>query len=238
MWAGWHRSVCEVLTEARGLGLLGPGPVERHVVHALGFVDAWRWAMTGGAGRTGGNACSGPGASAGREPGDGPCLAIDLGSGAGVPGLVLAAAWPSTTVILLEGGERRATFLGQAVDRLELRARVHVVAGRAEVVGREEEHRGRYDAVFARSFGPPGVTAECGAPFLHPGGLLIASEPPERSPEGTRTVRWPVEGLALLGMREVGLRRDDAGYQVIQQVSRCPGRYPRRDGVPAKRPLF
>ncbi len=90
--------------------------------------------------------------------------------------------------------------------------------------------------VTARSFGPPAVTVECGAPLLRVGGLLVVSEPPgtDEHPE------WPAEGLDLVGLAPTSQTRfdDRFGYQVLVKTGATPDRYPRRVGIPTKRPLF
>ncbi len=160
-----------------------------------------------------------------------PQTALDLGSGGGLPGLPLALAWPATRWLLLEGRDVRAEFLRHTVRTLGLDRRVSVVGQRAETAGRGEL-RASVDVVVARSFGPPAVTAECAAPFLRRGGWLLVAEPP------SDLDRWPDEGLAQLGMRR-GLRAAaPSSVQVIVQDGLCPARYPRRVGVPSKRPLF
>jgi 16S rRNA (guanine527-N7)-methyltransferase len=161
-------------------------------------------------------------------------LAVDLGTGGGVPGLVLACAWPGSSWVLVEAHRRRASFLEEAAAQLGCAGRVQVLAERAEVVGRAPAHRGAAPLVVARSFGPPGVTAECAAPLLAVGGALVVSEPP-----GGDGARWPVSGLARLGaVPERSVHSAKGTFQVIRQTTRCPDRYPRRVGVPAKRPLF
>jgi 16S rRNA (guanine527-N7)-methyltransferase len=76
------------------------------------------------------------------------------------------------------------------------------------------------------------VTAECAAPLLAVGGLLVVSEPPDGR-------RWPASALEPLGMAVEGMVRGAAGtFQRLRQVTPCPDRYPRRVGIPAKRPLF
>ena len=197
-----------VLGQARQLGFLGPGPVAGHVEHAGGFVQAVG------------------------EPA--PGLVVDLGSGGGVPGLVLALAWPQARVCLLEAGERRALFLAGATRQLGVEDRVVVAHARAEEAGRDPAWRGRADVVVARSFGPPAVTAECGAPLLRPGGRLEVSEPPDDEP-----ARWPEGGLAALGLHPAGrLEQAFSRFQILRQETPCPERFPRRVGLPAKRPLF
>lgn len=158
---------------------------------------------------------------------------VDLGSGGGVPGLVVALARTDTTWLLLESQQRRARFLEAAIERLGLAARAVVYGDRAEHAGRAADQRGRYDAAVARSFGPPAVTAEAAAPLLRVGGLLVVSEPPE--PAG----RWPASKLSLLGLEPQRSYETAAGhYQVLRQVGPCPERFPRRAGISAKRPLF
>lgn len=192
----------EQLERSRALGFLGPGPIEDHIAHAGGFLTA----LVGVTGRV-----------------------IDLGSGGGIPGLVIAVARPDLEVVLVEAAAKRCRFLESAV--LALALSTTVVEGRAEVVGRGAL-RGSAAAVVARSFGTPAVTAECAAPLLRVGGRLIVSEPPED------VERWPVEPLGQLGLTP-SLRTDGVpAMQVLEQTSPCPDRFPRRDGKPAKRPLF
>ena len=208
-----------MLAEARDLGFLGPGPVEAHLDHAAGFVEVVRGLAPGDA--TGARTSW-------------PERAADLGSGGGLPGVPLALCFPECSWLLVESSVRRAAFLRQAVHHLGIADRVDVAEERAEVVGRSPVWRGRFDLVVARSFGPPGVVAECGAPLLAADGYAVVSEPP-----GGRPSRWPVAGLALLGMGALAAVAGDRGaYQVLRQEHRCPDRYPRRVGVPAKRPLF
>ena len=196
-------ALIEALERAQTFGYLGPGPVIDHLEHAKGFVAT----LAGVSGRVG-----------------------DLGSGAGIPGLAVAVARPDLDLVLIDSGERRAAFLRDAVVALGLADRVTVVQGRAELVGRSDL-RANLDAVVARGFGPPAVTAECAAPLLRVGGLLVVSEPPEDAD------RWPAPGLAELGLA-TRHRTEGPRLQVLAQVAPCPDTYPRRDGIPAKRPLF
>jgi 16S rRNA (guanine527-N7)-methyltransferase len=208
----------DVLLDARRAGFLGPGPIEPHLEHAAGFVDlARRQAVRSGAGAP---------------------LILDLGSGGGLPGLVIAMRWPATTLVLLDANERRAEFLQRAVRRCGLGERVTVVHQRAEVGGRDPQYRGTFDGVVVRSFGAPAVVAECGAPFLRQGGWLIVSEPPGASDENGHRDRWPADGVAQVGLEPGEFVRDGFGYQVLHQREACPERFPRRNGVPAKQPLF
>lgn len=195
-----------VLERSKELGFLGPGPITSHVLHARAYLG---------------------------ELGDARRV-LDLGSGGGVPGLVLARARPDVGFVLLDAMEKRCRFLDWAVEELGLTA-VRVLCGRAEELARQPDLRAGFERVLARSFAAPAVTAECAAGFLTVGGHLVVSEPPDRS----GVDRWPVAPLDELGMRpSIGRTEGEAHLQVIQQVRECPDRFPRRVGVPAKRPLF
>ena len=203
----------EVLAESRARHLIGPGDLEAHVGHAAGFARA----VPRGAD------------------------VVDLGSGGGVPGLALAVGRPDLTLTLLDAARRRVRFLEWAVGRLEVGDRVVVVWGRAEELGRRVEYRERHDAVVARSFGPPPVTAECARPLLRRGGVLVVSEPPEAGDGqlGGPTDRWPERGLEAVGFSSgVGFVHGDAGFRVLVADRPCPAELPRRPGVPQRRPRF
>ena len=161
-----------------------------------------------------------------------PARVLDLGSGGGVPGLPLMLLWPGSRWVLLDASSKRAAFLKEAVAALDLAEHAEVVPRRAETAARSDL-RGRFDLVVARGFAGPAVTAECGSGFLRSGGRMIVAEPPGGAPS-----RWDPAGLRHLGM-VVGPALDSpTACQVLLQEHPCPDRYPRRVGVPAKRPLW
>ncbi|MFN8049868.1 MAG: RsmG family class I SAM-dependent methyltransferase [Acidimicrobiales bacterium] len=195
----------EVLERSRSLGFLGPGTVESHLAHAQGFVQL--------------------AATAERL--------LDLGSGGGVPGLVIAVSVPDVHITLLDANERRVAFLRSAVRELGVEERVTVELGRAENLAWTPHLRGRFDMVVARSFGAPAVTAECAAGFLEQGGRLLVSEP-EHLPD-----RWPAEGVAAVGLR-LGEVHEFEASNVRELVCVTPGLedVPRAVGVPGRKPRF
>jgi 16S rRNA (guanine527-N7)-methyltransferase len=120
------------------------------------------------------------------------------------------------------------------VVELELADRVAVRTARAEDAGRDPALRARFALVTARSFGPPAVTAECGAPFLHVGGGLVVAEPP-----GGDDARWPAAGLDRLGLEDEGVvAATEATVRRLRAVRLADDRYPRANGVPSAQPLF
>jgi 16S rRNA (guanine527-N7)-methyltransferase len=167
-----------------------------------------------------------------------PRHAADLGAGGGLPGLVLAFAWPETVWWFVEANARRAGFLRDAVRTARLDDRVEVLDDRAEVLGHSDRYRGRCDLVVARSFAPPAVTAECAAGLLVQGGALIVSDPPAGTSQSNPETRWPPAGLAPLGLRLRSVVSSPERFAVLVQERPCPDRFPRRVGVPGKRPLF
>jgi 16S rRNA (guanine527-N7)-methyltransferase len=164
--------VLRALAEARALGFLGPGPLEAHVASAQAFLAA-----------------IGTSTDRGR--------ALDLGSGGGVPGLLLAAWLPHLQWTLLDVQRRRTSFLSRTVTALGWSERVAVRRAPAEEAAHDPELRARFDLVVARSFGPPARTAELAVGFLRVGGRLLVAEPPTGDP-----ARWPSRGLATLGLED------------------------------------
>jgi 16S rRNA (guanine527-N7)-methyltransferase len=146
---------------------------------------------------------------------------------------VLALHWPTSRWVLLDSSRRRTRFLAEAVEDLGLSTRVVVRCQRSEEAGRDPALRGRADLVTARSFGPPAVAAECAAPFLAVGGFLVISDPPGGQPS-----RWSTPGLAVLGLEPDQSIEAPVALQRLRQVAPCPDRFPRRPGIPEKRPLF
>jgi 16S rRNA (guanine527-N7)-methyltransferase len=162
---------------------------------------------------------------------------LDLGSGGGLPGLVLATYRPDLELILLEARQRACRFLREAVTALD-RPQVAVVEARAEDAARQLDLRESFDAVVARSFGPPAVTAESAVGFLRPSGRLVVSEPPGDEALDRAAARWPIRGLEELGFAPPTGGGGPGASFVVLEKTRSDDRWPRRVGVPAKRPLW
>jgi 16S rRNA (guanine527-N7)-methyltransferase len=202
-------ALMRVFESAQRLGFLGPKPVAAHLEHARAFTTVLE------------------------AGGLGPSRFLDLGSGGGVPGLVLAACWPEQSGTLLDSSGRRTAFLRRAVADLGWSSRVAVVEGRAEALAREPGLRGAFPLVVARSFAAPAVTAEVGGAFLIPGGRLAVSEP-----AGTGK-RWSPQGLGELGLALTEVAEGvGARVAVISRITGVADRWPRAVGIPTKRPLW
>ena len=189
---------------------MGPGAVENQIEHALGFLRAWQ----------------------DHSPTP-PQLFLDLGSGGGLPGLVLFEHW-RTPATFLDSMIKRTNFLDEVLDWEGAPSGGQVINGRAEELSRDPDLDGRFSLVTARSFGPPAVTAECAVRFLRVDGILIVSEPPEESNDE----RWNPSALGQLGLRSEGRVRHGAAFQVVRKIRPTPDKYPRGIGTPGKNPLF
>ena len=157
----------------------------------------------------------------------------DLGSGGGVPALVLVDEFKDWEFVLIERKKKRANFLHEAISLLKASERVEIVCDEAENAARNEKFAFGADFVTARSFGPPSTTAECACRLLKLNALLIVSEPP------INTDRWVHEKLSLTGLTPIKHAKfNDSNFQVLQQSQQPFDGLPRRAGVTRKRPLW
>lgn len=160
---------------------------------------------------------------------------IDIGAGAGFPGLPIKIAHPALRLTLLESAAKKAAFLKEVVERLALED-VAVLAGRAESAAHEAPHREAYDLALARAVASLPVLLELALPFLRLGGFLAA-------PKGSRAAQEIAAATAALqtcgGRILVAERLPDSSLTLVlvEKVARTPSTYPRRPGIPAKRPL-
>jgi 16S rRNA (guanine527-N7)-methyltransferase len=150
----------------------------------------------------------------------------DVGSGGGVPGIPLKLAVPGLRMTLIESDQKKAAFLRDAVLELGLQ-NVEVDARRAEEIGRDPSHRAAYDVVVTRAAAKPPTTVEYCMPLLRVGGLMLAQARGEDFRSAARAV-------GQLGGR---IRHERDGVVVIGKGRPTPDAYPRRVGVPGKRPL-
>ena len=164
---------------------------------------------------------------------------IDIGSGAGLPGVPLKIAFPGLRATLVEATRKKAAFLEHLVARLGLQD-VEVRTGRAETLGHEAGLREGFDFVLARAVSGMAALAELTLPFCRLGGRVIAYK--------TRGAEAEIRGAAmaisatggeLVEVIEVALPDlgDERRLVVLDKVAGTPERYPRRPGVPARRPL-
>lgn len=165
---------------------------------------------------------------------------LDVGSGAGFPGVPLKIAFPQIALLLVEATGKKAAFLTHLVRELGLR-NVLVLNARAEDLAHDPRHREQYDIALARALAPLPTLVELTLSFIKPGGRLIAQKKGDYLAEldasayavqqlgGRLEEIQPVDLPTLSGARAL---------VVVSKVSSTPDRYPRRSGMPAHRPLL
>jgi 16S rRNA (guanine527-N7)-methyltransferase len=168
----------------------------------------------------------------------GDFLLLDVGTGAGVPGIPLKILLPQVRLVLLESVAKKTAFLQHIVNCLDL-DHVEVLTGRAEDIAHQENYRERFDLVVSRAVGRLSTIAELTLPFCREGGLFIAPKKGQIEEELSQATKAiGTLGGRLKEVEKVELELLEQRYLVIvEKVSPTPQHYPRRAGVPAKRPL-
>ncbi len=164
---------------------------------------------------------------------------LDVGSGAGFPGLPLQIALPHWQVTLLEATGKKARFLETVIADLDLR-QARAIQGRAEDLAHDPQHRARYDLVTARGLAALPTLLEYCLPFCRPGGLVIAPKKGAINAEVEQGKRAAITlGGRFVEMRSFSLPglEDQRALVVFQATRAAPAQYPRRAGAPAKHPL-
>ena len=175
-----------------------------------------------------------------KEPADTNGLkVIDIGSGAGFPGLPLKIAFPSIDLTLLEATAKKVKFLNHIAQKLGL-DKIEVVAGRAEETAIKAEYRERFDAVLSRAVALLPTLAELTLPFCKTGGGVILQKKGDTDNE----LCISLPAIGKLGGGQPAIKRiklpelpDDRFLVIIKKVKPTPLQYPRRSGIPAKRPI-
>lgn len=179
---GKSKTVQEVLEDAQRVGTLGARPIPEVIDHARRFLTLLP---------------------------EGHLRIIDIGTGAGVPGLVIAAERPNCQVTLVDRRATRMDALMRGVAATGLGGHTRVLTADVRDLGRSEEHAGKYDVVVSRGFGPPETTLALARPLLKDGGILLVAEPPVHEPG-----RWDLKTLQQTGFSgphiENGIARLDA----------------------------
>ena len=164
---------------------------------------------------------------------------IDIGTGAGFPGLPLKIVCPEIKLTLVESVGKKAAFLERVVSKLELKE-VKVIKLRAEEIGREKEHRENYDWAVARAVAEMRTLLEYLLPLVKVGGKVLAQKG-ENAPAETHAAEHAgkILGGCLAQITPIELPGivEPRYLVVFDKVAATPGKYPRRPGVPTKEPL-
>lgn len=168
-----------------------------------------------------------------------PAHLIDVGTGAGFPGIPLKLLYPSLKLTLVESVSKKAAFCRHIVEVLRLE-QVDVIHSRAEDLGQDPNHRETYDWAVARAVANLNVLSEYLIPLVKVGGTALA----QKGESGPAEAQSAEEAMHLLGgkLRQLipvnlpGVA-DDRYLILVDKVAATPPKYPRKPGIPAKQPL-
>jgi len=164
---------------------------------------------------------------------------LDVGAGGGFPGLPLKIAFPAIKLVLLEATAKKATFLHHLTQRLWFDD-VNILTGRAEEIAHQSQYRERFDIVLCRAVSRLPVLAELTLPFCAIGGHLIAQKKGDIDAEidkATKAIETLGGGQPLVRKVKLDELSDERYLVISNKITPTPDKYPRRPGIPAKRPI-
>lgn len=162
---------------------------------------------------------------------------LDVGTGAGFPGMVLAILRPDLSFTLMDSLQKRVGFLQRVTDALSL-PNVRCVHARAEQSGHDPLHREQYDLVVSRAVANLRVLAEYCLPFVRPGGRFVAYKGPQAEAEcGEAKAALARLGGKLCAVVDARVPAREHRLVFVEKARRTPNAYPRKAGTPAKEPL-
>jgi len=165
---------------------------------------------------------------------------IDVGTGAGIPGIPLTIVSPGVKLTLLEATGKKVKFLDYMVGRLGLED-VEIVTGRAEEIGHDAAYREKFGLALSRAVAPLPAAVELTLPFCEVGGLCIALKKGDIKVEIQRSLKAiDVLGGCLKEVKPLALEglNDKRCLVIIEKLKPTPPQYPRRPGIPAKKPIL
>jgi 16S rRNA (guanine527-N7)-methyltransferase len=161
---------------------------------------------------------------------------VDVGSGGGLPGIPLKIVRPDLQMTLIEADQAKAAFLVHACARLGLEG-VEVVARRAEDVGHDPLLREAFDVAVARALAPMPVLVELCLGLVRVGGRLLAQKTEGKEPDNASHAIEVMGGVLAAVHSSPSAARRGGTVVVIDKIRATPTAYPRRPGVPTRKPL-
>ena len=164
---------------------------------------------------------------------------IDVGTGAGFPGIPIKIAFPDTKIILLDSLNKRIKFLNDIIEKLELKD-IETIHGRAEELGKNKKHREKYDIAIARAVAPLNILLEYLMPFVKVNGKCLCMKG-SSSEEEIKNSRNAVKilGGELIETKDFYIPNTDIKRRIVQinKIKETNIKYPRKAGTPSKEPL-
>ena len=161
---------------------------------------------------------------------------VDVGSGGGLPGLPLKIVRPDLEVTLIEADQDKAAFLVQAAARLDLRG-VEVLAVRAEDAGHNPRYREAFDVAVARALAPLPTLVELCLPLVRVGGRLLAQKTEKEDVARAARAVEVLGGRLGAAIGAASRARGSGVIVVVEKIGPTPRAYPRRPGLPSRKPL-
>ncbi len=167
---------------------------------------------------------------------------IDVGTGGGFPGVPLALYAPDKRVVLLDSLQKRMRVVQQLLDKFSI-SNATTIAGRAEDLGKDGGHRERYDLCVSRAVADLPVLLELCLPFVKVGGSFIAykgalaGEEAERAEPALEALGGTIDRIITKTI-PISTGMEEDSLVVVKKTEETPERYPRRPGIPTKRPLI
>lgn len=164
---------------------------------------------------------------------------IDVGTGAGFPGIPLKIVLPNIQLTLLDSLKKRIGFLEELCAELNL-SKVELIHGRAEDFGKNKDYRERYDYVVSRAVAALNILVEYCIPFIKAGGYFICQKGPkliEEMKDAKKAIK--ILGGEIVDQIKIDLPFSDRDYNIliIKKIKQTPIKYPRKAGKPSKNPI-
>lgn len=160
---------------------------------------------------------------------------IDIGSGAGLPGIPLLIARPDIKLTMMDSLKKRVGFLNETLLALKLNATA--LHARAEDLAHDNAHRAHYDIALSRAVAPLNVLMELSLAFLRVGGTLIAYKGSAAQEEAEGAKRAAEILGAEISIVDIGAEYGARALILVKKLIKTPGIYPRKAGTPSKQPL-
>lgn len=165
---------------------------------------------------------------------------VDVGTGAGFPGIPFKIICPSVELSLIEATKKKIIFLEKLIKGMSLKD-VQILEGRVEKFGKDQEHREKYNIAISRAVAPLNILSEYCLPLVKTSGLFLAQKGRSYLGEiesGSKAIQLLGGEITKIEKVKIPFLNQERYVLVIKKVKDTPLKYPRREGIPQKRPLY